>query len=294
MLRTDKFFNCDVANDFFDCFLPQYLIYGHMESLKEHMFRISFFAGVFLIIAIWEYTAPRRRLTVSKSQRWFNNLFIISLNPLIIHLLFPIVPVGMAFLAQKNGWGLLNNIPIPGWLAVTASIVLLDFVVYFQHVIFHAVPLLWRLHMVHHTDMDIDLTTGLRFHPVEIILSTILKLGVIAVLGLPLAAVIAFEIILNCMAMFNHGNILLPASIDRILRFMLVTPDMHRVHHSVITHETNSNYGFNIAWWDRICGTYRSQPAEGHDAMTIGLARFRDPQKLKLIRLLTLPFLKKY
>ncbi len=208
-----------------------------------------------------------------------------------MRLLFPILALGMALKAQESGWGFLNNLSIHFWLAVLVGVVALDFTVYLQHVIFHAVPTLWCLHMVHHADLDFDVTTSLRFHPIEIILSMAIKISAVVVLGPPVMAVLIFEVILNATSMFNHGNICIPLKIDRILRFIVVTPDMHRVHHSVVIRETNSNFGFNLPWWDRLLVTYKNQPSEGHKGMTLGLAQVRDSKKLTFIWLLLLPFI---
>lgn len=257
---------------------------------KEIVIRLSFFLGILTFIAIWELLAPRRFLTISKTSRWFGNLGIISFNGAVVRLGFPILPVGLALLGQKNGWGLLNNFDLPYWLAVVVGVIALDLVIYLQHVMFHAVPALWRLHMMHHADLDFDVTTGLRFHPIEIVLSTGIKLAAVVVLGPPLLGVLVFEVLLNATAMFNHGNIHIPNSFDRILRLFVVTPDMHRVHHSVVIKETNSNFGFNLPWWDRLLGTYCDQPAAGHQGMTIGLSQFRDAKRLTLPRMLALPF----
>jgi len=205
-------------------------------------------------------------------------------------LLFPILPVGLAVLCKELGWGLLNNVAMPTWIGVSIGVVVLDCAIYLQHVMFHAVPVLWRLHRMHHADLDFDVTTGLRFHPFEIMLSMGIKLGVIAALGLPAVAVVAFEVLLNGTAMFNHGNLRLPVILDRALRLVVVTPDMHRVHHSVVIREANSNFGFNLPWWDKLFGTYRPQPAAGHEDMSIGLGRYRDPKRLTLPWLLVMPF----
>ena len=256
----------------------------------EITIRVSSFVLIFSLVAYWEIRAPRRNLSTSKKGRWFNNLSLIAINPVLLRLVFPVLAVEMARIAQANGWGLLNYFGAPNLLSLVVGIVALDLVIYLQHVMFHAVPTLWRLHMVHHADLDYDLTTGLRFHPIEIGLSMILKITVIVALGPPVIAVLAFEIILNGMAMFNHGNIKLPQSLDRILRFFLVTPDMHRVHHSIIIRETNSNYGFNLSIWDRLFGTYWAQPSKGHEGMIIGLSQFRDHRRLTLPWLLILPF----
>jgi len=260
---------------------------------SEIAIRLSFFFLIFVIIAIWELLAPRRTLTTSKTSRWITNLAITFLNPATVRLVFPILALSMALKAQQNGWGLLNHYNLPFWLAVLVTVALLDLVIYLQHVMFHAVPVLWRLHMVHHADLDYDVTTGLRFHPIEIILSMGIKLAAVVLLGPPTMAVLIFEVLLNGTAMFNHGNIRLPLKLDRALRFLVVTPDMHRVHHSVIIRETNSNYGFNLPWWDRLFGTYRNQPTEGHEGMTIGLSQFREPGRLTFPWLLILPFIGK-
>ena len=259
----------------------------------EVVIRLGFFFGVFALIAIWEVLAPRRSLTTSKTVRWLSNLGITFLNPVVVRLVSPIMPVTMALLAQKSGWGLLNNFALPYWLPVVIGVAVLDLVIYLQHVMFHTVPVLWRLHMMHHADLDFDMTTGLRFHPIEVILSMGIKLSIVVVIGPPALAVLIFEILLNTTSMFNHGNIRLPSSIDRKLRLLVVTPDMHRVHHSVTIRETNSNFGFNLPWWDRLLGTYRDQPAAGHEGMTIGLAQFRDPKRLTFLWMLALPFIGK-
>jgi len=257
----------------------------------EIAIRLISFVLIFVVVALWEIRLPRRALTTSKKWRWFNNLSIMAINPLLLRLVFPVLAVGMAQTAQANGWGLLNHLGAPRWLALGAGIVALDLMIYLQHVMFHAVPLLWRLHMVHHADLDYDLTTGLRFHPVEMALSMILKITIIVALGPPVAAVLTFEILLNAMAMFNHGNIKLPPPSDRFLRLLVVTPDMHRVHHSVVIRETNSNYGFNLSIWDRWFGTYLAQPSKGHRDMIIGLPQFRDHRRLTLPWLLLLPLI---
>jgi sterol desaturase/sphingolipid hydroxylase (fatty acid hydroxylase superfamily) len=257
----------------------------------EIAIRIISFALIFVLVALWEIGAPRRRLKASKKTRWITNLSIITINPVVLRLVFPLLAVEMAQVAQVNGWGLLNQIDIHSLVEFGAGIVVLDLIVYLQHVMFHAVPALWRLHMMHHADLDYDLTTGLRFHPIEIALSMILKITAIIALGPPMASVFVFEVILNGMAMFNHANIKIPLSVDAWLRRIVVTPDMHRVHHSVIIRETNSNYGFNLSCWDRLLGTYKDQPEKGHADMVIGLAQFRDSKKLSLWHLLLLPFL---
>ena len=256
----------------------------------EVAIRLGFFIAIFATMIIWELLAPRRTLTTSNSVRWFANLAIISLNADVVRLLFPLLPVGFALLAQMKGWGLLNSFSTPYWLKVLAGVMVLDLVIYLQHVMFHAVPVLWRLHMMHHADLDFDVTTGLRFHPIEIILSGCIKLAAVAVFGTPAIAVLIFQILLNGTSMFNHGNIRLPINIDRLLRLLIVSPEMHRVHHSVVIKETNSNFGFSFPWWDRLLGNYREQPAAGHQGMTVGLSQFRDPDRLTLPWMLVLPF----
>lgn len=260
---------------------------------NEAAIRLAFFVGIFVLVALAEVFAPRRPLTTSKKKRWVANIGIILVDTALLRLLFPVTAVGMALFVGQRGWGLFNVTALPYWLEVVLSAILFDFVIYLQHVLFHAVPTLWRLHMMHHADMDLDLTTGTRFHPVEIYVSMGIKVSAILVLGAPALGVILFEILLNGTAMFNHGNLRIPLGIDRVLRLLVVTPDMHRVHHSVFPSETNSNFGFAMPWWDRILGTYRPQPSKGHEAMTIGLSQFRDPSRLTLGALLLLPFVGK-
>ncbi|KPL16287.1 MAG: fatty acid hydroxylase [candidate division Zixibacteria bacterium SM23_81] len=260
---------------------------------NEIAIRVAFFFGIFALVAIWELLAPRRTPTTSKTVRWLSNLGITFLNPAVVRLVFPILAMGLALLAQEGGWGLLNNVGLPYWLEVVVGVIVLDLVIYLQHVMFHAVPILWRLHMMHHADLDFDVTTGLRFHPIEMVLSMVIKLSVVVLIGPPASAVLTFEVLLNATSMFNHGNIHLPSGIDRKLRLLVVTPDMHRVHHSVVIRETNSNFGFNLPWWDRLLGTYRDQPAAGHEGMAIGLSQFRDARRLTLPWMLALPFIGK-
>ena len=258
---------------------------------NEASIRLSFFFGIFVIMAVWELLSPRRILTTSKSVRWINNLGLVFLNTLVLRLLFPAAAVGVALFAREQGWGLFNYTQPPFVLAVIVSVIIMDGVIYLQHVMVHAVPLLWRLHRVHHADPDYDVTTGARFHPLEIILSMLIKFATILLLGPPLIAVVIFEVLLNATAMFNHGNVKLPFAVDRILRLLVVTPDMHRVHHSVEDDEANSNFGFNLPWWDRLFGTYRDQPREGHEEMTIGIHNYHDPRQISwLSGMLLLPF----
>lgn len=257
----------------------------------ETAIRLSFFIGVFGLMAIWEIAAPRRVLTVSKSVRWLNNIGLVVFNTLVLRLLIPLAGVGMASFCAANGWGLFNYVGVYFPLAVICSIVALDLVIYFQHIMVHAVPNLWRLHRVHHADLDFDVTTGARFHPLEIILSMLIKLAAIVVLGPPVIAVIIFEVVLNGMSMFNHANIKLPLALDRLLRLFLVTPDMHRVHHSVEDNEANSNFGFNLSLWDRLFGTYIEQPRLGHLDMAIGINQYRESKQVsQLPGMLMLPF----
>lgn len=262
-----------------------------IEALLENeaQLRISVFLLVLLLMALWEVASPCRRRDIPRLLRWSNNLAIVALDALLVRLLFPVVAVGIAVIAQQNGWGLLNLITLPLWLAVLISLLLFDLAIYLQHVVFHAVPALWRLHRMHHADLEFDVTTGLRFHPIEIALSMGIKMMLVLVLGPPAVAILLFEVVLNASAMFNHSNIRLPNRLDRLLRFVMVTPDMHRVHHSDIPAETHSNFGFNLPWWDRIFGTYIAQPRKGHQGMTIGLPRFRTRRDLWLDRMLMQP-----
>ena len=258
---------------------------------SEAPIRLSFFFGIFAVMAVWELLSPRRTLSTSKSMRWINNLGLVFLNTLVLRLLFPAAAVGVALFAREQGWGLINYSQPPFMLAVVVSVITMDAVIYLQHVMVHAVPLLWRLHRVHHADPDYDVTTGARFHPLEIILSMLIKFATILLLGPPLIAVVIFEVLLNTTAMFNHGNVKLPFAVDRILRLLVVTPDMHRVHHSVEDDEANSNFGFNLPWWDRLFGTYRDQPRGGHEEMSIGIHNYHDPKQISwLSGMLLLPF----
>lgn len=260
----------------------------------ELAIRLACFFGVFGGMALWEIVAPRRRLRASKLLRWSNNLALVALNSVLLRALFPAAAVGVAAFAAGQGWGLFNYFAAPFWLALPASVVLLDFVIYLQHVMLHAVPLLWRLHRVHHADLDFDVTTGSRFHPIEIVLSMFIKAAGILLLGPPVVAVVIFEVLLNATSMFNHGNVRMPAAVDRALRLLLVTPDMHRVHHSIDQDETNSNFGFNLSVWDRLFGTYREQPRAGHEDMTIGISTFREANRcVWLPGILVLPFIGK-
>jgi sterol desaturase/sphingolipid hydroxylase (fatty acid hydroxylase superfamily) len=257
----------------------------------EWVVRLTAFVGVFAAMAAWEALAPRRARLFPRRVRWLNNLGLAALNTLIVRLLFPVAAVGFAAIAAERGWGLLNAFDVPFWLAFGLSLLLLDMAIYFQHVMFHAVPLLWRLHRVHHADPDFDVTTGSRFHPIEIALSMGVKLAAIAVIGAPAAAVLAFELLLNACAMFNHANVRLPARIDAALRRVIVTPDMHRIHHSMAMAETNSNYGFNLAWWDRLFGTYRAASSLPQERMAIGVEGITgDDRAVSIAGMLAMPF----
>jgi len=256
----------------------------------EPLVRLGIFAAVFVAMALWELLTPRRPQAIGRNWRWPNNLGVLAVDALLVRVLLPIAAVGLALVVEAHGFGLFNIIALPTWASIVLSVILLDLAIYLQHVLFHAVPALWRLHRMHHADLEFDVTTGLRFHPIEILLSTGIKLAVVATFGTPAAAVLIFEVLLNATSMFNHSNIRVAPEIDRVLRWFVVTPDMHRVHHSILRRETNSNFGFNLPWWDRLLGTYRAQPAAGHDAMTIGIEQFRDARELGLGRMLLQPF----
>ncbi|OGP93000.1 MAG: fatty acid hydroxylase [Deltaproteobacteria bacterium RBG_16_47_11] len=259
----------------------------------EPVIRLGFFFGVLVIMFLWELIAPRRPLTTSKIGRWVSNLGLVLIDSIAVRLVFPTALVGVALLAQQRGWGLFNFFELSFLVKIILGVLILDLTIYLQHVIFHSAPLLWRLHMVHHSDMDIDVTTGVRFHPIEILLSMGIKMVVVVLMSAPAAAVLIFEVILNGTSMFNHGNVRYSQQIDSFLRLIVVTPEMHRVHHSTIRWETNSNLGFSFPWWDRLFGTYRPQPAKGHLEMTIGLDQFKEPRKLTFLWLIALPFIGK-
>jgi len=258
----------------------------------EAIIRLICFGGVLFLMALWEALAPRRRLTQRRAVRWSSNLGLVVLNTVAARLVAPLGAVGVAVLAAEHGWGLFHLVAVPDWLAVVLAVVALDLAVYGQHVMFHAVPWLWRLHLVHHADLDFDTTTGIRFHTIEIVLSLGIKAGVVLLLGAPAVAVVIFEVLLNATSLFNHGNVRLPGWLERPLRLFVVTPEMHRVHHSDRPVETNSNFGFNLPWWDFLFGTYRAQPAAGHEGMTIGLEYVRDERKAERLHwMLALPFI---
>jgi len=262
-----------------------------MDFLLTHepTIRLAAFFGILAAMMVWELAAPRRRLELPRVIRWSNNLALVVVDAAILRLAFPVLAVGLAGLAEAKGWGLFNVLDLPLWVEVIAAVLILDLAIYLQHVLFHAVPGLWRLHRMHHADLDLDATTGLRFHPVEILLSMAIKLAVVGAIGAPPVAVLAFEVILNATSLFNHGNVRLPPAVDHVLRLVLVTPDMHRVHHSSNPRETNSNFGFSVPWWDRLLGTYVAQPAKGHEGMEIGIEQFRTERDLWLDRMLIQP-----
>jgi sterol desaturase/sphingolipid hydroxylase (fatty acid hydroxylase superfamily) len=257
--------------------------------VNEPLIRMVLFLAILLAMALWEVAAPRRRREIPRLIRWSNNFGVVVIDTLLVRLMFPIVAVGLAVIAQQRGWGLFNVFETPTWIAFIISVLALDLAIYLQHVMFHAVPALWRLHRMHHADLEFDVSTGLRFHPVEILLSMGIKLAVVAALGPPALAVLVFEVLLNASSMFNHSNIRIPVRLDQWLRLFVVTPDMHRVHHSIHPSETNSNFGFNLPWWDRLLGTYRPQPREGHETMIIGIEQFRTRRDLWLDRMLIQP-----
>jgi sterol desaturase/sphingolipid hydroxylase (fatty acid hydroxylase superfamily) len=257
---------------------------------NEAAIRLGAFSGIFAFMAVWELLAPRRVLTTSKAVRWLNNLSITFLNVALLRLVFPLMAMNVALVSAERGWGIFNALAVPELIKGILCVIILDLLIYVQHVVFHLIKPFWRLHKMHHADLEIDVTTGARFHPVEIILSMGIKMISVLILGAPAWSVLVFEVLLNATAMFNHANAYMPLGLDKVLRLFVVTPDMHRVHHSVIIRETNSNYGFNLPWWDRLFGTYRAQPVKGHAGMTIGLANFRDAKRNTLPWMLAIPF----
>lgn len=260
-----------------------------MTAPLELAIRLGAFALAFTTLALAEVALPRRTTAFKRRLRWPSNLGIVALDTLLVRIAFPTAAVGLAIIAQSRGWGLLNLAAFPVWAEATTAFILLDLIIYGQHRLLHAVPIFWRFHRMHHADMEFDFTTGVRFHPVEILLSMLIKLAAVVIIGAPALTVLLFEVVLNASSMFNHANIKLPIRLDRIIRQLIVTPDMHRVHHSVIRCENDSNFGFNLATWDRWFGTYRAQPELGHVKMTIGLWEFRDPAELRLDRMLIQP-----
>lgn len=260
---------------------------------NEAQVRASIFIIVLSVMWLSQSLWPRRVFKIKPSVRWFNNMALVFLNSFVVRLIFPAATIGVASWALEQQWGLFSNINWPWYIELILAIVLLDLIIYWQHRLFHKVPLLWALHKVHHVDQDIDVTTGSRFHTIEIILSLLIKFFFVCLLGPSLLAVILFEIILNACAMFNHANVKLPLALDRVLRWVLVTPDMHRVHHSNIGSETNKNFGFNITWWDKLFGSYQDQPSLGHDKMNIGVQGYEDLKQTQYLPyMLLLPFKK--
>ena len=257
---------------------------------NDVILRISAFIFILSLMVLIEHLTPRRGVLNNWNRR-FNNLALVGIDVLFVRILLPVAVVGMSEICNASNWGILNRHEVVTWLAIIMSLLIMDFAVYCQHVLFHHLGWLWKIHKVHHTDMTFDVTTAIRFHPFEILLSTLYKMLVVIILGPPVIAVIIFEIILSGSAMFNHGNINIPVRIDRWLRYIIVTPDMHRVHHSIDRKETDTNYGFFIPWWDRLFRTYCDQPGAGHDKMTIGLNEFRDSRSIWLPWLLLQPFL---
>jgi len=257
----------------------------------ESIIRLGSFAGMLIIMGVAESLWPRRTLTASKMRRWTSNVSMSFLSTILVRLILPLVPTGVALYCTTHGYGFFNLTTIPTSVAIVISVLFMDMVIYWQHVMFHRVPMLWRIHRMHHIDLDIDASTGIRFHPIEITMSMGIKLIVIFLLGPPALAVLIFEVALNGCALFNHANVRLPLPLDSFLRLLVVTPDMHRVHHSVDMREANMNYGFNFPWWDRVFGTYKAQPDKGHQGMTIGLNIFRDKQYMSITRMLQIPFL---
>ncbi len=262
-----------------------------MSEQVELAARLGCFGGVLLSMMLWELRAPRRRLLAHKGWRWGSNLGLVVLNTVVVRLVVPITAVAAAEFTSERGWGLLHFVDWPNWLESLLAMLIFDLAIYLQHVMFHAVPLFWRLHRVHHADLDFDVTTGVRFHTLEILLSALIKLAVVFAFGPAAVAVVIFEVLLNATSMFNHGNGRLPQWLDRALRLIVVTPEMHRVHHSVLVHETNSNFGFNLPWWDFLMGTYRAQPEAGHEGMQIGISELTDEREVdRLPGMLWLPF----
>ena len=261
-----------------------------MTPGMEIAIRLGGATMVFAVMSMWEWHTPRRRLTVGRRPRWPGNLGILAIDIVAVRLLVPTAAVGVALIAAGRGWGLFNLLGLPAGAAIPAGVVALDLVIYTQHVVFHHVPLLWRLHRMHHADLDIDVSTGVRFHPLEILLSLAIKMAAVVALGVPALAVLIFEVLLNATSMFNHSNVALPPRLEPFARWIVVTPQMHQVHHSIERAETDSNFGFNLPWWDRLFGTYRAKPAAGEQGMTIGLPIFREVAELAIVRLLTQPF----
>ena len=263
------------------------IVIGH-----EGLIRIGIFAGVLTVMAIWESVTPKRMPRGSKRRRWMSNFGVLILNTVLARLLLPAAVLGAALFAGVQGWGLFNYFDVPFWLSTLVCVAALDLAIYLQHILFHAVPVFWCIHRMHHADLDFDVSTGGRFHPIEIVLSILIKCAVVVLLGAPVLTVVVFEVLLSTTSLFNHSNVQIPSGVDRSLRWLVVTPDMHRVHHSSEDDETNSNFGFNLPWWDRLLGTYRDQPRVEHQHMDIGIRTFRDPAHCQdLLGMLASPFL---
>lgn len=255
--------------------------------MTEGTLRLSIFLGVLILMGVLEAAFPARKRLQKRSSRWATNLSLVVIDTLAIRFLFPVIAVGAAFWAQAEGWGVLNLISLPTWLTVLLAVIVLDMMIYWQHVAFHRIPILWRLHKVHHADRDLDASSGLRFHPVEIVISMIYKIVVVVALGAPVVAVIIFEILLNACALFNHANIRLPRWLERPLRQVMVTPALHRIHHSVIERETNTNFGFSVIWWDKIFRSYTDTPK---GELTLGLSEYQTDAPSGLVWSLIAPF----
>lgn len=256
----------------------------------QDLIRFGVFAGVLAAMLVWEWLRPRRPRIAGRLARWPGNFGVVVAGALLLRVVFPVTAVAWAATLEARGTGLIALAGLPAWVAIPVAVIALDLAIWAQHVVFHRIPALWRLHRMHHADIDLDATSGARFHPLEILLSMAIKFAVIAALGAPAAAVLVFEVLLNASAMFNHANVALPEWIDRGMRKILVTPDMHRIHHCWRRDETDSNFGFCLSWWDRAFGTYRAVPADGQTGLTIGLTEFRQPGEARLDRMLTQPF----
>lgn len=258
--------------------------------INEDILRLSILLSSLAIMILWELRRPARKLRYPRRLRWYSNFGIVALNAIILRVMMPVLATGSAFWAEQQGWGILHQSSWPTAINIIIAFLLLDMAMYFQHVLVHAVPLFWRFHRMHHADLDIDTSTGLRFHPVEIVVSMALKISFIITIGAPVLAVLLFEISLSSSSIFNHGNVRLPSRLELLVRRLIVTPDMHRIHHSMISEETNSNYGFSLSIWDHMFGTYRAQPVAGHVDMDIGVEHFRSAKDLHLHRMLIQPF----
>lgn len=264
------------------------------SGISETTLRFSAFLGIFVIMALLEFLIPKRKPKHSRARRWLTNLAIVGIDSVVVRLMavffIPLAAMAAAFWAESAGWGLFNLLAWPAWAEILLAVVLLDLAIFGQHVASHKWPPLWRLHKVHHTDVDIDVSTGIRFHPIEIALSMLWKIAVVIALGAAPVAVVLFEVILNGGSLFTHSNIALPAKLDRALRLVFVTPDMHRIHHSVHRREHDTNFGFNLSVWDRLFSTYTVDPEEGHTGMTVGLPEHQNTQPTRLLWSLLLPF----